>query len=202
MKPKITDISQLDMSKTYTYADYLTWKFNERVELIKGWIYKMSPAPRRLHQEVEGNLHIELGIYFKKSICKLYESPFDVRLIKNKGQSDQEITTVVQPDICVICDLEKLDDKGCVGAPDLIIEILSPSTIKKDYYEKFNLYQENGVKEYWLVNPEGKSLQIFYLDHGGYQEHETFEEKEETITSKLFSELKIEMTDVFEYEVK
>lgn len=85
MKPKITDISQLDLNKTYTYADYLTWRLQERVELIKGWIYKMSPASRRLHQEVEGNLHIELGIFFKKSNCKLYESPFDVRLVKIKS---------------------------------------------------------------------------------------------------------------------
>jgi len=199
MKPKITDISQLDLSKTYTYADYLTWQFNERLELIKGWIYKMSPAPRRLHQEVEGNIYLEVGSYFKKTKCKTYQSPFDVRLIKNKGQSDKKITTVVQPDICVICDLNKLDDRGCVGAPDLIIEVLSPSTMKKDYYEKFNLYQENGVREYWLVNPEGRSLQIFYLENDEYQEYETLEEKDEIITSKIFPELNFPMTSVFEY---
>ncbi len=199
MKPEITDINQLDLNKTYTYADYLTWKFSERVELIKGWVYKMSPAPRRIHQKVESNLHIEIGSFFKNSKCDVYESPFDVRLIKNKGQSDHEIETVVQPDICVICDLDKLDDKGCVGAPDLIIEILSPSTIKKDYTEKFNLYEENGVKEYWIANPEGRSLQIFYLNNGKYEELETYEEKEDTITSKLFPDLKIKMVDVFEY---
>lgn len=141
MKPKIKDFSQLDLNKTYTYADYLTWRFQERVELIKGWIYKMSPAPRRLHQEVEGNLYLELGNFFRKKSCKVYQSPFDVRLIKNLGQSDKEITTVVQPDICVVCDSQKLDDRGCIGAPDLIVEVLSPSTIKKDNYEKFNLYQ-------------------------------------------------------------
>jgi Uma2 family endonuclease len=199
MKPEITDINQLDLNKTYTYADYLTWKFSERVELIKGWVYKMSPAPRRIHQKVESNLHIEIGSFFKNSKCDVYESPFDVRLIKNKGQSDHEIETVVQPDICVICDLDKLDDKGCVGAPDLIIEILSPSTIKKDYTEKFNLYEENGVKEYWIANPEGRSLQIFYLNDGKYEELETYEEKEDTITSKLFQDLKIKMIEVFEY---
>jgi Uma2 family endonuclease len=199
MKPEITDINQLDLNKTYTYADYLTWKFSERVELIKGWVYKMSPAPRRIHQKVESNLHIEIGSFFKNSKCDVYESPFDVRLIKNKGQSDHEIETVVQPDICVICDLDKLDDKGCIGAPDLIIEILSPSTIKKDYTEKFNLYEENGVKEYWIANPEGRSLQIFYLNDGKYEEMETYEEKEDTITSKLFPDLKIKMIEVFEY---
>lgn len=199
MKPTITNLSQLDLNKTYTYADYLTWRLNERLELIKGWIYKMSPAPRRAHQKVEGNLHIEIGSFFKNKKCEVYQSPFDVRLIKNKGLSDHEITTVVQPDISVICDPEKLDDRGCIGAPDLIIEVLSPSTMKKDYYEKFDLYEENKVKEYWLVNPEGRSLQIFHLENGKYQEFETLEEKQETITSKLFPKLQIPMVSVFEY---
>lgn len=199
MKPKITDISQLDLNKTYTYADYLTWRFKERVELIKGWVYKMSPAPRRMHQKIESNLHIEIGSFFKKSNCDVYESPFDVRLVKNIGQSENEIETVVQPDICVVCDLSKLDDKGCFGAPDLIVEVLSPSTIKKDYTEKFNLYEENGVKEYWLANPEGKSLQIFYLENDKYEEFEIYEDEEEIINSKLFPDLKIKMTEIFEY---
>ena len=199
MKPKVTDFSQLDLNKTYTYADYLTWRFQERVELIKGWIYKMSPAPKRLHQEVEGNLYLELGVFFRKKSCEVYQSPFDVRLIK-KSKDDREITTVVQPDICVICDPEKLDDRGCIGAPDLIVEVLSTSTMKKDYNEKFNLYQENKVKEYWLVNPEGKSLQIFHLENGEYVEFDTVEDKDELITSKLFPDLKFTTTDVFEYE--
>jgi Uma2 family endonuclease len=199
MKSTITDISQLDLNKTYTYADYLTWKFNERVELIKGWVYKMTPAPRRIHQEIESNLQGFIWNKIKNKDCKVYSSPFDVRLVKNKGISDNEIETVVQPDICVVCDLDKLDDKGCVGAPDLIIEILSPSTIKKDYTEKFNLYEENGVKEYWIANPEGRSLQVFHLENGIYEELETFEEKEDIIASKLFPDLKIKMIDVFEY---
>jgi len=199
MKPKITDFSQLDLNKTYTYADYLTWRFQERVELIKGWIYKMSPAPRRLHQEVEGNLHLELGNFFRKTPCKVYQSPFDVRLIKNLEQSDKQITTVVQPDICVVCDPQKLDLRGCIGAPDLIVEVLSPSTIKKDNYEKFNLYQENAVREYWLVNPEGKSLQQFYLKNDEYIEFETIEDKDDMITSKIFPELKFPACEIFEY---
>lgn len=199
MKPKITDISQLDSNKTYTYADYLTWRFQDRVELIKGLIYKINPAPKRVHQKIEGNLHVKFWNFFENKNCDVYQSPFDVRLVKNIGESDKEIITVVQPDICVVCDLDKLDEHGCVGAPDLIIEVLSISTMKKDYNEKFNLYQENGVKEYWLVNPEGKSLQIFHLDKGEYIEYETLEYKEEIITSKLFPDLKIPMQSVFEY---
>lgn len=198
MKPKITDFSQLDLNKTYTYADYLTWRFQERVELIRGWIHKMSPAPRRLHQEVEGKFFLRIGNHFENKDCKVYQSPFDVRLIKNRGESDKEITTVVQPDICVICDPSKLDDRGCVGAPDLIVEVLSTSTMKKDYNEKFNLYQENGVREYWLVNPEAKSLQIFYLENEEYQEFDTIEDKDEIITSHIFPELQFPANEVFE----
>jgi Uma2 family endonuclease len=141
---KITDISSLDTSKQYTYADYLTWQFSERVELIKVWLYKMpsspsgrSPAPRCIHQKVEGAIFNKFINYLESGSCEVYSSSFDVRLIKNKGQSDKEINTVVQPDMCVICDLDKLDDAGCLGAPDLIVEILSDSTAKKDYNEKY-----------------------------------------------------------------
>ena len=176
MKP-ITDISQLDFKKQYTYADYLTWQFSERVELIKGWLYKMSPAPRRVHQEIEGNLYFELRKFITHKVCKIYQSPFDIRLIKNKGQKNQEIKTVVQPDISVICDLDKLDDVGCLGAPDLIIEILSDSTAKKDYNEKFNLYEENGVKEYWIANPASHTIEIFSLMNDKYESLGLFNEK-------------------------
>jgi len=102
MKPVITDISQLDLNKQYTYADYLTWQFSERLELIKGWIYKMpaspsggSPAPRRVHQEIEGKLFLRIGNYFEHKNCKVYQSPFDVRLLKNVELQDKAINTVV-----------------------------------------------------------------------------------------------------------
>ncbi len=197
MKPSITDITKLDLKKTYTYADYLTWQFNERVELIKGWIYKMSPAPKRIHQQVETALSSKLWTFFENEPCQVYNSPFDVRLLKNKGQADKEIESVVQPDVCVVCDMDKLDERGCVGAPDLIVEVLSTSTMKKDYNEKFNLYQENGVKEYWLVHPETKAVQIFYLEGQNYLEFETYERMEDIVRSKLFPELAIPASSIF-----
>jgi len=198
MKP-ITDFSQLDLKKQYTYADYLTWQFSERVELIKGWLYKMSPAPRRVHQEVEGNLYFEIRKFITHKACKIYQSPFDVRLIKNKGQKNQEIDTVVQPDICVVCDTEKLDDAGCIGAPDLIIEILSDSTAKKDYNEKFNLYEENEVKEYWIVNPATQTIEIFSLIEDGFVSLGLFNEKGgvEKVQGNLFPELQIGLKTIF-----
>jgi Uma2 family endonuclease len=197
----ITDISQLDFKKQYTYADYLTWRFEERVELIKGWLHKMSPAPKRIHQKVSSELSYEIKDFIKKNgrQCELYEAPFDVRLIKNIGVTNKEINTVVQPDICVVCDLSKLDDAGCLGAPELIVEILSLASAKKDYNEKFNLYEENGVREYWIANPTNHTVEVFslvdckYVCLGIFNESEGYTEVE----SALFPDLKIPLKTIF-----
>ncbi|MCH8555072.1 MAG: Uma2 family endonuclease [Schleiferiaceae bacterium] len=194
----ITDINDLDIKRQYTYTDYLTWRLNERVELIKGWLYKMSPAPRRVHQKIEGYLFYEFFGFFKNSPCEVYQSPFDVRLKKHKDPGD-EIDTVVQPDICVVCDPSKLDDAGCLGAPDLIVEVLSESTAKKDYNEKFNLYEENGVKEYWIADPANKSIEIFSLIDEKYESLGLFSEKEgiAEVAGALFPEMKIPLRQIF-----
>ena len=167
----ITDINQLDLNKKYTYADYLTWQFDEMVELIRGRVFRMSPAPSRYHQEISSQLHIIIGSYLRKKSCKVYHAPFDVRLpLPVKKQTSNKIDTVVQPDICVVCDLTKLDTQGCNGAPDWIIEILSPATSKKDLTEKFDIYQHAGVQEYWVVYPFEKTVSVFQLDStGAYQ---------------------------------
>ncbi|MBU3660836.1 MAG: Uma2 family endonuclease [Flavobacteriales bacterium] len=195
---KITDFSQLDLRKQYTYADYLTWTFDERIELIKGWIHKMSPAPKRKHQEVSLNLTLVLASYFKKCGCKIYEAPFDVRLKKNKG-SDSEVNTVVQPDISIFCDLSKLDDRGAIDAPDLVVEITSDSTMKKDYNEKFNLYEENGVQEYWIVNPDSKSMEIFSKVGMQFESVGVFNINEgiTEVNSVLFPDLQVNLLSVF-----
>jgi Uma2 family endonuclease len=195
----ITDISQLDFSKQYTYADYMKWRFEERVELIKGWLYKMSPAPKRMHQKVEISIISQFNLNFLKKSCELYVAPFDVRLLKNKDVPDKEIKTVVQPDICIICDRSKLDDYGCIGSPDLIVEVLSESTAKRDYNEKFNLYEENKVKEYWIANPDLKTIEIYSLENGVYQLHGLFDAKEgaDIITGILFPEMNVSLKEVF-----
>jgi Uma2 family endonuclease len=164
----VTDINQLDLNKRYTYADYLNWQFEEVVELIKGKIFRMSPAPNRNHQTCSSNLHVIIGSYLRKKRCKIYSAPFDVRLpLPADQQSHDKIDTVVQPDISVICDLTKLDYRGCNGAPDWIIEILSQSTAQKDLNEKFDLYQNAGVKEYWIVHPEEGTILVYLLDQEG-----------------------------------
>ncbi|MGL5111382.1 MAG: Uma2 family endonuclease, partial [Flavobacterium sp.] len=189
METIITDINSLDLSKSYTYADYLTWNFKERLEILKGKIFKMSPAPSRKHQEISINLFRKFDRYFETKPCNIYYAPFDVRL-KNfkKSTLDQEITTVVQPDICVICDKDKLDDKGCLGAPDLIIEILSPGNSNKAMGIKFDLYEENAVKEYWIVEPYQKSILIYTLQKGTYIGLKPIAE-EGLVHSPLFPEL-------------
>jgi Uma2 family endonuclease len=194
----ITSLDQLDLTKKYTYADYITWQFDDMVELIKGFIVKMSPAPRRNHQLVSANIFGEFYIHFKSKKCQVYEAPFDVRLMKNKNNNFKEIETVVQPDICIICDLEKLDEMGCVGSPDLIVEIVSKSSKKRDYHDKYDLYEENGVKEYWIVDPDAKSIDTFYLENDKYIQTGNYYNMIDVIKSSIFPEFILELKDVFE----
>ena len=194
----ITDISQLDLTKQYTYADYLTWQFEDRLELIKGWIYKMSPAPKRKHQGIQLALSSGFYKYFLNCNCKVYIAPFDVRLKKNKG-SDFEIDTIVQPDISIFCDLSKLDDRGAIDAPDMVVEITSASTAKRDYNEKFNLYEENKVQEYWIINPDSNSIEVFSLKENVLVSLGVFSKFDgyETVQSTLFKDLIIDLEEIF-----
>ena len=169
MTPRITSFSQLDPTISYTYADYLAWDFPEQSELIKGKLW-LRPAPRRMHQEVSADIHSLLRNYLRGKKCRAYAAPFDVRLIKGGPQHDAQIRTVVQPDICVVCDLAKLDEKGCLGPPDMVVEIMSPGSVGHDTRAKFALYEENGVNEYWLVTPGEKSVTVFVLDNGQYEQ--------------------------------
>jgi Uma2 family endonuclease len=191
----ITSISQLDLNKKYTYADYLTWQFDEMVELIKGKILRMSPAPLRRHQRISLILTSELYNFFKNKKCEVYEAPFDVRLIKNKENG--QIETVVQPDICVICDLDKLDELGCVGSPDLIVEIVSKSSKKRDYHDKFDLYEENGVLEYWIVDPDAKSVDVFVLEDEKYIHKGVYFNEVDVIPCTLFPEFQVSWKEIF-----
>jgi Uma2 family endonuclease len=190
----INNFSDLNLKEQYTYSDYLLWKFSDRVELIKGFIRKMSPAPSRKHQTVAKNVTYKMLQYFEHKTCSLFFAPFDVRLPIKSARKD---TTVVQPDICIICDERKLDDHGCDGAPDLIVEILSPKNSKHDVDTKFKLYQESGVKEYWIVETEERIVLVYSLQNGIYIGLKPFSEGEE-ITSLLFPEMKIAVIDVFD----
>ncbi len=193
----INNINQLDLNGSYTYADYLLWHFKERVEIIKGKIFKMSPAPSRFHQDCSWLLTREIDKTFAKTKCNMYAAPFDVRLINFKDSTDDnKITSVVQPDLCVVCDINKLDDKGCIGAPDLIVEILSPGNSKREMTIKFDLYQENGVLEYWIVNQSDKTILIYVLQNGKYIGLKPFTE-DCKVESPTFPKLKFAVKNIF-----
>lgn len=193
-EPEINDLSALEPNAIYTYQDYLRWRFEERVELIKGKLFKMSPAPNRMHQEISGNLLVAFKTRKGKSNCKVYAAPFDVRF---PNASDQKVYTVVQPDLCVICDHTKLDDAGCLGAPDLIVEILSPSTADKDLKNKFELYEEHGVKEYWVVYPGVAVVEVFTLEKSGSYAPSKKYVKGEVVRSQVLQSLELAIEDLF-----
>ena len=162
----LSDISLLDFSKTYSYADYLKWEFKERLELIKGKIFNMSPAPATRHQQISSKIFGRIWTFLESKDCQVFAAPFDVRL-PVKSKKNEDVETVVQPDICVICDANKIDTKGCFGAPDLIIEILSPGNSKKEMKDKYEVYEESGVKEYWLVDISNECVFVYVLDNSG-----------------------------------
>jgi Uma2 family endonuclease len=159
------ELADIDLNRLYTYADYYKWTFEERVELIKGKIFKMSPAPGSVHQRVSSVLHVAIGSYLINGRCEVFSAPFDVR-IPRKTKDDKDIITVLQPDICVICDPNKIDERGCVGAPDIVVEILSAGNSRKEMKIKYEVYEEAGVKEYWIVDPIRETVQVHLLkDH-------------------------------------
>lgn len=188
-------LSQLDMNKKYSYAEYMTWQFPERLELINGQIFKLFPTPSRKHQCISMNLSYLIANHIKNKSCDIYTAPFDVRF--PTGNNDEETYTVVQPDISVICDKNKLDDRGCVGAPDMIIEILSPSTGAKDATIKFDLYEEQGVKEYWMVYPGEHLLDVFVLNEKGKYEWIKKNTQHDKVKVNIFDDLYMDMEMVF-----
>ena len=196
----ITDLSQLDLNKTYSYADYLTWQFDEMVELIKGKIVLMSPAPNVRHQSISTDLGRILANYFYRKKCRLFFAPFDVRLYDRRKSIllNKDVFTVVQPDLCVICNPEILDEQGSNGAPDWIIEILSKGNSKREMQTKYALYQEAGVREYWVVFPENKMIEQFVLDENDVYQLKGIYTEDGLITPFLFPELEVDLADVFE----
>jgi Uma2 family endonuclease len=189
----------LDESIRYTYADYLTWLDDKRRELINGFIHLMS-APLRRHARTSRELTfvIEAFIKMKKGKCHVYYAPFDVRLPLHGSTDDDKIYDVVQPDICVICDLTKLDERGCVGAPDMIVEVLSPSTLKYDWNYKFNLYETAGVREYWIVDPKTKTTNVFLLQPDSRYDLGTVYDANQKAPVSILEGLEIDLNEIFE----
>ena len=189
---------QLDVNKQYTYADYLTWFDEKRRELYNGFIKLMSPAPTKSHQKIIANIHLILGNYFKKKQCEVFFAPFDVRLYRNGEKENDKINTVVQPDICVICDHDKLDEHGCIGAPDLIIEVVSKNNSKRDVKDKYKMYEEHGVREYWMVFPFEKTVLVYVLNTEKKYVQAGIYAEDERIKVNIFEGLYVDLKEVFE----
>ncbi len=198
---QILSLDQLDLvNGKYSYADYLTWKFEQAVELIKGHILPMA-APSRKHQEISRELNGVFFEHFKTHRCRFYAAPFDVRLYdkKKSAKANKDVFTVVQPDICIVCDLEKLDDKGCLGAPDLVVEILSPGNSSKEMKVKKALYEENGIREYWIFDPERETAFEFHLTEAGIYSPASIYVSDEVLECAIFPDLRIVLEDVFRF---
>lgn len=181
----------------YTYADYLTWEMDEMVELIKGKVYKWAAtAPSMSHQKVSLRLGSAFLIFLKGKPCQVFQAPFDV-ILPIKSKKNSEIDTVIQPDLCVVCDETKLQESGCLGAPDLVVEILSPGNNKKELRLKYDVYQEEGVKEYWVIHPVEQTLLIYSLIDGKYRSSGLYVAGD-VIESACISGFKLNLEDIFE----
>jgi Uma2 family endonuclease len=194
----ITTLNQLDLEKEYTYADYLLWQLQERVELIKGKIRQMA-ATNTKHQRMSGRIYGPIWSFLKGQRCDAFSAPFDVRLLlpahRRKGD---KVNTVVQPDICIVCDRSKLDEQGCVGAPDLIVEILSPGNSRKEMRDKYDLYQEAGVTEYWVVFPSEQVLQRYILNDAGIYQAQRPDVQGDVVGITFLPGFELNVEEIFE----
>lgn len=180
----------------FTYGDYLTWPDGERWELFEGEPRAMSPGPNRRHQEMLVELAVVFHTYLKGKACRVYPAPFDVRLPR-AGEQDEEVNTVVQPDLLVVCDPTKLDDRGCRGAPDLVVEITSPSTASLDHIRKKALYERHGVREYWLVHPVDRVVMVYRRGSDGSYGAPTVYGPEDAIPVGIFEDLTVDLRELF-----
>jgi len=180
----------------YSYADYLTWPMDLVAELIQGKVFKKAAAaPNRIHQRVSLKLSVNLFQFLEGKTCQVYEAPFDVRFPKD-SKEDHRIFDVVQPDLCVVCDPSKLDERGCIGAPDLIVEILSPGSSKLELKHKYELYESRGVREYWIIHPEHQNLLIYTWVNGTFVPSHLYTTGD-LVESKVVDGFKLDLEEFF-----
>jgi len=189
-------LADLDLSKQYNYADYVLWQFKERVELLRGRPFQVEPVTYLQHQRIVSRLNGLFWSFLKDKRCEVFPAPVDVRLFGNKPNNEQ-VDTVLQPDLIVVCDPSKLDKRGCIGAPNLVIEVLSPGNRQLEMHGKYELYEEAGVKEYWLVNYTDKTVLVYLLNEAGRFIGLQPLTTAQTLTPNLFPELHINLEELF-----
>jgi len=183
--------------RIYTYSDYAAWSDDKRYEVIEGESYSMAPGPSDIHQGALGELFTEFSLYLRGKKCRAFVAPFDV-VLPEEGETFETASNIVQPDIIIICDKDKITRRGCYGTPDLVVEILSPSTASNDMKVKRRLYQKFGVKEYWIVDPVHKTVQIYKGDEQGkYSFPETYAGDDKIQVDMFNGELEIDLSIIF-----
>lgn len=180
----------------YTLADALTWDEDDRIELIYGEPVMMAP-PSTTHQDIVVDLTAQFRTYLRDKTCRVYSAPFGVRLFQQEGEHPEEVDTLVEPDLSVVCEEDKLDESGYRGAPALIVEVLSPSNQRHDRFVKFRLYQRAGVKEYWIVDPEAKHVQVYTLEEDGQYSSATVYGASDKLPVVVLEGLTIDLSWVF-----
>ncbi|EKN70778.1 Uma2 family endonuclease [Schinkia azotoformans] len=183
-------------SKSYSYADYLSWDDDVFCEVIDGMIISMSPSPTPLHQDIADELTAEFKIFLRNKDCRAFSAPIDVCLFANKEIKTKDIKDWVQPDLIVVCDENKIGEKNIIGAPDLVIEILSPSTAKNDRLIKYNSYEKAGVMEYWIVDPYNQTIEVYLLENGAYHRNGVYF-KDDILKVHLLEDFQIDLNLIF-----
>ena len=176
----------------YTYRDYRQWPEDERWELIDGVAYSMA-SPSTAHQHISMELAWRLRTFLDGKPCRVLAAPLDIFFPRIREQDEDDVDTVVQPDIIVVCDSGKQRERGIWGAPDLAVEILSPSTSRKDLNEKYRLYERSGVREYWVIDPVGRWTQQYVLAADGRYAPEVTLVNEGVIASAVLEGFAIEI---------
>ncbi len=186
-----------NIERAFTYSDYASWPDDKRYEVIGGVAYSMSPGASDIHQDVSVQFVTEFSVYLRGKKCKVYHPPFDV-ILPEEGETFETASNVVQPDVFIVCDKEKKTRRGYYGAPELIVEILSPSTARRDIKYKRKLYQRFGVKEYWIADPVHKIVQVYKLDKDGkYGFPETYTEEDNIKVGIFNNNLEIDLAVIF-----
>jgi Uma2 family endonuclease len=185
------------LDRRYTYADYRTWPDEERWELIDGVAWNMSPAPSTRHQGILGELYIQVAPQVKGTKCRVFLAPFDVLLPETGSQGEDDVPNVVQPDLTGICDTSRITERGCLGAPDWVVEILSPWTLKKDLDAKFALYERHGIREYWVIDPGSRTVHVYRLDASGRYGDPVILEKESELPCPVGSGIVVHIAEMF-----
>ncbi len=181
----------------WTFADFLAWEGRGNIEIIHGEPVRLE-TPIRVHQEISRELMRQFAGYLEGKRGRVYSAPFSVRPFARRTDRPEDISDVLEPDLTVVCDEAKLDRYGCCGAPDLVVEILSPATENNDRVRKKDMYQRAGVKEYWLVSPREQTVEVFLLAEGVYREQRTYG-AEESILVSVLENLTVDLKPVFRW---